>query len=94
MELRFSTRAQRQLEALKEYLRDQDRTVADRVGSSIRSAAKRLQDFPYMGHIGRMPGTRELGVSRLPYIIVYEVNIGDVDEVMVLGVFHGSQDRG
>ena len=93
MELRFSARARRQLEVLKDYLRNQDQTVADCIGWRIRAAAEGLQDFPNMGHIGRKPGTRELGVSRLPYIIVYEVNLGDVDEIMVLGVFHGSQDR-
>ena len=93
MELRFSARTRRQLAALKEYLSKQDQTVAERVGSRILAASKTLQDFPYIGHVGRAPGTRELGVSRLPYIIVYEVNLGDIDEVMVLGVFHGSQDR-
>ena len=93
MELRFSARARRQLEALKQYLRNQDQSVANRIGWSVRAAAQGLKDFPYMGHVGRKPGTRELGVARLPYIIVYEVNLGDVDEIMVLGVFHGSQDR-
>jgi toxin ParE1/3/4 len=28
-----------------------------------------------------------------PYIIVYEVGLPDADEVMILGVFHGAQDR-
>jgi toxin ParE1/3/4 len=93
MELRFSTRARLQLEAIKAYLREHDQGVADAVGRKIRAAAEMLREFPYLGHVGRLSGTRELVVPRLPYVIVYEVNVGDVDEIMILGIFHGAQDR-
>jgi len=43
-----------------------------------------------MIRIGRDPGTRELVVG--PYIIVYEVH-RDHDELSVLAIFHGAQDR-
>jgi len=29
----------------------------------------------------------------LPYIIVYPTGAADSDEVLILGVFHGAQDR-
>jgi plasmid stabilization system protein ParE len=45
-----------------------------------------------MGHVGRVPGTYEWVVPALPYIIVYTINTND-DEVTVVAVFHGAQDR-
>jgi plasmid stabilization system protein ParE len=32
-------------------------------------------------------------VRQLPYVIVYEINVDDRNEVMILGVFHARQDR-
>ena len=52
-----------------------------------------LCDFPEAGRPGRSSGTRELTVRGLPYIIVYEVNTERPEELLVLGVFHGAQDR-
>jgi toxin ParE1/3/4 len=46
-----------------------------------------------MGHAGRVAGTHEWVVRGFPYIIVYEPGAADSDEVTILGVFHGSQDR-
>ena len=44
----------------------------------------------YMGRVGRDEGTHEL--VEAPYIIVYEVH-EERDEIVVLSVFHGAQDR-
>lgn len=93
MRLRYSARARAQLDLIKVYLRDLDQDIAERVGSTIRATAERLPHFPQLGHVGRSPGTRELLVRDLPYVIVYEVNLGDIDEVIVLAVFHVAQDR-
>jgi toxin ParE1/3/4 len=46
-----------------------------------------------MGRAGRVEGTHEWVVRGLPYIIVYEIGTTDPDEIVVLGVFHGAQDR-
>ena len=46
-----------------------------------------------MGHTGRVAGTYEWVVRGLPYIIVYQTGARDPDEVLILGVFHGAQDR-
>ena len=43
-----------------------------------------------MGRPGREDGTRELIEG--PYIVVYEVNTTR-EEIVVLAVFHGAQDR-
>ena len=65
---------------------------ADSVIDRILESAERLGHFPYMGHVGRVPGTYEWVVPVLPYIIVYTINTND-DEVTVVAVFHGAQDR-
>jgi len=46
-----------------------------------------------MGHAGRVADTHEWVVRGLPYIIVYQIGPADSDEVLILGVFHGAQDR-
>jgi hypothetical protein len=45
-----------------------------------------------MGRAGTAPGTYEWAVKGLPYLIVYEL-AADRDALIVLGVFHGAQDR-
>jgi toxin ParE1/3/4 len=54
--------------------------------------ADRLGKFPQLGRVGIVPGTYEWTVPRLPYIIVHEVN-EESEEIVVLGVFHGAQNR-
>jgi toxin ParE1/3/4 len=66
--------------------------AADAVIDLILESADRLGRFPYMGHVGRAPGTYEWVVPGLPYIVVYKVNT-DADVVDVVAVFHGAQDR-
>jgi toxin ParE1/3/4 len=65
---------------------------ADAVIDRILESADRLGRFPYMGHVGRAPGTYEWVVPGLPYIFVYEIHDAD-DLVAVTAVFHGAQNR-
>jgi len=32
-------------------------------------------------------------VPHFPYIIVYRIDMGDEDELVILGIFHGARDR-
>ncbi len=79
--------------AIQTYISDYNPGAAARVGVAIRDAAETLRYFPLAGRTGRANGTREWVVRGQPYVIVYEVSMGDANEVMVLGVFHGAQDR-
>lgn len=47
--------------------------------------------FPASGRLGQVPGTREVVVPGLPYIVVYTHDDVSVD---VVAVFHGAQKRG
>jgi len=46
-----------------------------------------------MGHKGQLPGTREMVVPGLPYIIVYRIENRKEGELTILGVYHGAQRR-
>jgi toxin ParE1/3/4 len=82
-----------QLLAIHDYISQHNPHAAIRVGTRIRQAAEMLRYFPYAGRVGRSAGTREWVVRGLPYILVYEVDAGQSDDVMILGVFHGAQKR-
>lgn len=43
---------------------------------------------PNVGRLGRVSGTRELVVSRTPYIVVYRVGA----RVEILAIIHGARD--
>jgi uncharacterized MAPEG superfamily protein len=45
-----------------------------------------------MGHAVRGTGALEWVVPRLPYIVVYEIDLAN-DRVVVTVVFHAAQDR-
>jgi toxin ParE1/3/4 len=93
VKLRYTTDALEHIAEIHGYIRDRSPAAATQVVARIRLAAERLTEFPRMGHLGRVPGTHEWVVRGLPYIIVYETDATDPDEVRVLGIFHAAQDR-
>jgi addiction module RelE/StbE family toxin len=66
--------------------------AASSVIDRILESAEQLGRFSFLGHVGRGAGTYEWVVPGLPYIVVYTINF-DNDEVAVLAVFHGAQNR-
>jgi toxin ParE1/3/4 len=54
----------------------------------IERQTDRLADYPKLGRLGRVKGTRELVVNRTPLIVVYRIR-GEI--VQVLRVLHGAQ---
>ena len=67
-------------------------TAARETIARVRASIERLANFPNMARVGRVEGTREWVVPRLPYIVVYKVD-EQRDELVVLAVFHGARDR-
>jgi addiction module RelE/StbE family toxin len=64
-------------------------SVADRILDSIEQT---LAFFPKAGHRGKAAGTYEWVVRGLPYIVVYRLDEAR-DELTVVAVLHGAQDR-
>ena len=80
------------LERIHAWIEEDRPRSADSVIDRILESTEQLGRFPYIGRIGRALDTYELVVPSLPYIVVYQVNADD-DVVIVIGVFHGAQDR-
>ena len=72
-----------------DYIEHENPPAAEKVYRAIVAAAGRLIDFPEIGRPGRLPDTREIQVSSLPYMIVYRV---EMERVTILAVFHSSRD--
>jgi toxin ParE1/3/4 len=87
--LRWSLAAADDLEQINKYLRFHHLSFA---GSTIRrlyDRAKSLWDFPFSGREGRKPGTRELVLAPLAYVMVYAV---DEFAIQILRILHTSRD--
>jgi plasmid stabilization system protein ParE len=57
---------------------------------ALYNAARSLKQMPQRRRVGQTPGTRELVLAPLPYIMVYGV---EPDMVHVLRILHAAKDR-
>ncbi|MGA9794584.1 MAG: type II toxin-antitoxin system RelE/ParE family toxin [Rhizomicrobium sp.] len=89
MKIIWSNTAERNLDAIWEYIAQDNLDAADRMIERLRQAADALIDHPHMGRAGRTAGTRELVVAATPYILIYRTLREHVD---VARVFHGAQN--
>ena len=88
MELRWTEEAATDLERIADYLFLHTAERAADVVGEIYEAPTALLTFPYRGRHGRKQGTRELVLSPLPYIVVYQIT-GDV--IHITRILHGAQ---
>lgn len=93
MRVRLTEDAASDLHNIKAFLSGQSAVIAERVLYQIANVLGRLQAFPRLGHLGIVDGTLERIVPRTPYVIVYRIDVGDQDELVVLRVYHVAQDR-
>ncbi|MED5546728.1 MAG: type II toxin-antitoxin system RelE/ParE family toxin [Pseudomonadota bacterium] len=84
MKIIWTPQAQHDRIAIWDYLVEHDPAAALRIDQLFSDAVARLADFPSLGHVGTVAGTRELTPHR-SYRIVYEV-AGDT--VWILVVIH------
>ena len=71
-----------------DYIEADSPRAAVAVDDRIRAQVRQLLQFPEAGRPGRIEGTRELVISRTPYIAAYRVT---GDAVRILRVLHGAQ---
>ncbi len=81
------TSAQRDLEALTDYISEDNPSSALDVFNTIKKSIEKLKAYPFVGREGRVEMTRELIVPRLPYIVVYSVT----KDIRILAVLHASR---
>jgi plasmid stabilization system protein ParE len=90
--IRWTEPASTDFLGIVEWLQARNPAAAAKVGRSILDAVELLKEHPYAGKPGRSPDTRELGVTRYPYLIVYSVEAGpplsEGHQIAVLRVLH------
>lgn len=88
MELRWAEDAADDLEHITDYLLENAPGRASELVREIYNSPSVLLTFPYRGRPGKKAGTRELVLSPLPYIVVYQI-AGDV--IHIVRILHGAQ---
>ena len=61
---------------------------ARRAALAIYDGADSLGSLPNLGRLGRKPGTRELIVAGIPFLIIYRVR---QDVIEIARILHGAQ---
>lgn len=85
MRVRWLRQALQNLDAEAAYIAQDSPRSAVALVEHMLASAQMLAQHPQMGRPGRVPGTRELVVTRFPYILPYRVRGQAVE---ILRVFH------
>ena len=89
MQVRWTTPAAQDLEEITQYIQRDSESAALTVAKTLFDAANSLELLPSRGRVGRIPGTRELVVPGLPYIVVYQVMSA---AVRILHIYHSARN--
>ena len=87
MKVIWTTFAEQNMEAITDYIAEDNLNSAIDIELSLLAAAESLAKFPRRCRAGRLPGTRELVVHE-HYIIIYEIN---QDAVLITAILHTSR---
>jgi addiction module RelE/StbE family toxin len=90
MRLRWTPEAADDLEDISDYLIANWPSRVQSTVKRIYNEVSTLRRFPRMGRETERPGVRALVISMLPYVCVYRL---EQDAVVLLHIFHTSQDR-
>ena len=88
MEIVWRQAALNDLEAIREFIAENNPVAAARVRAAVRAAVERLAVYPNLGRAGRVEGTRELIIAGTPFIAAYRV-LGD--QLRILSIIHSSR---
>ena len=88
MHLRWTEDAADDLGHIADYLEIHAPERAADLVSTLYNAPSDLLIFPNRGRVGKKEGTRELVLSPLPYIVVYQVRD---DVIFIVRILHGAQ---
>ena len=77
------------LETLTYFASIEDRETGQEIVDKLFASTNILESFPFSGKQGRIEGTRELVIPKLPYILIYRIISSDVVEIA--RVFHTSK---
>ncbi|MBH8566869.1 type II toxin-antitoxin system RelE/ParE family toxin [Nostoc sp. CENA67] len=76
------------LDAAYNYIAASNPNAAIDIIDHIEKALDQLIKYPEIGQFCRFPGTRELIITRTPFIIPYRVQ---ADQIEILAIIHGAR---
>jgi toxin ParE1/3/4 len=88
MNLIWLDTAEQDLRYIFTYIAEDDVQAAEMILERIIHTAETICHFSHLGRTGRVTKTRELVVTRTPYIIVYRIKQTTVE---ILTVLHSSR---
>jgi toxin ParE1/3/4 len=94
MRVRWTDPAQTDFLEILGYIARDNPAAAERVGRRLLLALDALAVQPRLGRPGRIAGTRELVIPRLPYIAVYRIlesPPAGTSQIELLRVLHGAR---
>ena len=96
MQIRWTLAALNDLKNISYRIeRQRNLSTANLVCRAIYDTVQILRRHPKAGRLGMEAGTRELAVSKLPYIAAYRLLPPEEPEaVQILRIWHGAQERG
>ena len=71
-----------------DYIAADNPTAAIELDQRIDQQIDRLADHPRMGRAGRVRGTREMIITRTPFIAIYRIKANRIE---ILRIVHGAQ---
>jgi len=84
----FSILAKEDLYSIKKYICNNNIEASKIVIKHIISSIEKLKENPAMGRAGRVLRTRELVITKFPYIVPYQVRDNNI---YILRVLHTSR---
>jgi toxin ParE1/3/4 len=88
LRIKWLKKALSDLDDVEAYIAQTDPSVAAEVVLKIIRTVSLLKEQPGLGRVGRVPGTKELVIPNLPYIVPYRVHD---DCLQILRVYHTSR---
>ncbi len=88
MKVRYTRQALLDLGEIYGTIAAENAEAANRVVNEIEREIQRLIAFPRLGRPGRVDETRELVISRFPYVVAYRDH---ADEIQILSVIHSAR---
>lgn len=85
MKVRYTGQALLDLAEIHDYIAAENAEAASRVVTEIEREIQQLKAHPRLGRPGRVEETRELVISRFPYVVAYR---DQADEIQILSVIH------
>jgi len=88
MQLKWLVTALNNLTDEADFIAQENLSAAKEFFNHVMASVELLSQHPHLGRKGRVNGTRELVITRYPYIVSYRIK---QDHIVILRVLHTSR---